>query len=95
MIDMKQYPLTYGRGVSCGFWSPIEWDAIISRLSERIERYLESNPIPEFRVDQVKEKFGGLRFYVNVSNEVIDQYILEAEIAVNELEKGFRDEIGN
>lgn len=93
MIDMKKYPLTYGLGVSCGFWSPIEWDAIISRLSERIERYLEENPIPEFRVDQVKEKFGGLRFYVNVSNEVIDQYILEAEREVESLEKFFKESV--
>jgi hypothetical protein len=93
MIDRSKYPLTYGLGVYCGFWAPEEWDAIIIRLSERIERYLESHPIPEFRVDQVKEKFGGLRFYVNVSNEVIDQYILEAEIAVNELEKGFREQL--
>jgi len=93
MIDRSKYPLTYGLGVYCGFWAPEEWDSIISRLSERIERYLEENPIPEFRVDQVKEKFGGLRFYVNVSNEVIDQYILEAEREVELLEKLLKESL--
>lgn len=93
MIDRSKYPLTYGLGVRSGYYAPAEWDGIISRLSERIERYLESHPIPDFRVDQVKEKLGGLRFYVSVPDEVIDQYIIEAEREVAILEKGFRENL--
>ena len=58
---------------------------IIDRLSERIEAYLVSHPDIDFRVDQVKEKFWGLRFYVNVANPVIDGFIVEAEQEVKRL----------
>lgn len=80
-----KYPRVYKYPIQCGFYSPADWMPIIDRLSERIEAYLVSHPDIDFRVDQVKEKFWGLRFYVNVVDPVIDGYILEAEREVKRL----------
>lgn len=85
-----KYPRVYKYPIQCGFYSPADWMPIIDRLSERIERYLVSHPDIDFRVDQVKEKFWGLRFYVNVSNPVIDGFIVEAEEEVKRLMKELR-----
>lgn len=85
-----KYPRVYKYPIQCGFYSPADWMPIIDRLSERIEAYLVSHSEIDFRVDQVKEKFGGLRFYVNVVNPVIDGYIEEAERAVQIIEHAGR-----
>ena len=73
-----KYPRVYSHPIRCGFYCPADWMEVIDRLSSRIESYLELHPEIDFRVDQVKEKFWGLRFYVNVVDSVIDGYILEA-----------------
>lgn len=86
----EKYPLVYNRGIRCGSYAPDEWDGIILDLSERISRYLELNSNPEFAVDQIKEKFGGLRYYVNMVIPEIDMYIREAELAVDELERSLK-----
>lgn len=56
--------------VSCG-WSDLLW-----KLCSDIEAL---RPNQDFKVVQIKEKFGGLRFYVQNSNESIDKLISEAE----------------
>jgi hypothetical protein len=81
----SKYPRVYKYPIRCGFYSPADWMPIIDRLSERIECYLVSHPDIDFRVDQVKEKFWGLRFYSSYSDPVIDGYILEAEREVKRL----------
>ncbi|MCK9428581.1 MAG: hypothetical protein M0R17_01050 [Candidatus Omnitrophica bacterium] len=87
-IKLKElYPKTYEKDIVCGFWAPDEWFDILNRLSEKIENYLIAHPGIEFQVMQVKEKFGGLRFYVNIVINEINQYIEEAEIEVYELQK--------
>ena len=86
----ERYPLVYGAGVYCGFWVPAEWSDIICELSSRISEYLESHTLEDFRVAQVKEKFGGLRFYVDGGNEIIEGYIRDAEDAVSSLERKLR-----
>jgi hypothetical protein len=80
-----KYPRVYLHPIRCGFYCPADWMEIIDRLSSRIESYLELHPEIDFRVDQVKEKFWGLRFYVSVSDPVIDGYILDAEREVKKL----------
>lgn len=90
--DLKQkYPRVYRYPIQCGFYCPADWMEIIDRLSARIESYLELHSEIDFRVDQVKEKFWGLRFYVNVSDPVIDGYILDAEREVKKLVDASRD----
>jgi len=65
-------------GFSCGDG----WYDIIWKLSEKIEKYNEEHK-KEFKEPieaiQVKEKFGGLRFYTNYSTDEVDKWIREAE----------------
>ena len=50
------------------------WIDIINNLTEDIDK-IE----PDFRISQIKEKFGGLRFYVTYHNQEIGQLISSAE----------------
>lgn len=88
---VSEYPLVYGSGVPCGFWCPVDWYEILEGLSRSISHQLERNPIEGFRVQQVKEKFGGLRFYVSASDETIDALIAHAENQVSEYEAALRE----
>lgn len=86
-----KYPKVYGKGIPCGSFFPEEWLSIIEELSVKIEDYLwEHSSIEDFRVDQIKEKFGGLRYYVSILDDTIDGYIREAEDNVNELERSIK-----
>jgi hypothetical protein len=59
-------------GFACGDgWFKLLWD-----LSEAIDK---TNPDENFNVQQVKEKFAGLRFYVSGSTKEINELISEAE----------------
>lgn len=61
-------------GVECGDG----WFNLIRDLCQKIKA---ENPPKEFKVSQIKEKFGGLRFYVNWSTDRINSLIDEAEHA--------------
>ena len=82
-----KYPTLYGRGVPCGVWVPIEWGEVILKLSADIESYITENGLVDFQVQQIKEKFGGLRFYVSHSDEYIDGLIRQAEEDVSVIEQ--------
>lgn len=88
------YPTLYGRGVPCGVWAPIEWFTVISQLSCDIEEYIIKNGLVDFQVQQIKEKFGGLRFYVSHSDEYIDGLIAQAERDVAIIEKKLKEDVG-
>lgn len=49
------------------------WNDLLDQLCEKIEIELDNAPELKkyFKVNQVKEKFGGLRFYVSGANEKI------------------------
>lgn len=83
----EKYSNVYSKGIRCGAYFPDEWLPIIEELSLKISNELIASDIKEFSVDQIKEKFGGLRYYVTGSNEKIDQFIVEAENKVYELER--------
>jgi hypothetical protein len=58
------------------------WFPIIYELSEKIQKEIDTwteEDRNNFSVAQVKEKFGGLRFYCNGENEKISEFIKEAE----------------
>lgn len=62
-------------GLECSDgWFDLIWD-----LCDSIKKTIESKGIDNFEVIQVKEKFGGLRFYCDNSTEEIDQLIRAAE----------------
>lgn len=60
-----------------GFECGDGWSNLIYSLCKDIELALEPND--EFEVKQVKEKFGGLRFYYSGGNEKINKLVDEAE----------------
>ena len=70
----KKFPYLYGyiRFFECDDG----WFEIIYNLSEKIHEI-----DPHVQATQVKEKFGGLRFYTNYGNEEINKVIREAESA--------------
>lgn len=74
-LSMQETCMCWGLDVGNG-WYGLLWD-----LCTGIQRVLDENPkLKEtFSVEQVKEKFGTLRFYVNGSNDEIDQFINTAE----------------
>lgn len=75
----KNYPLVYSTFPDCGFYPLVGWHDIIRELSEKIQKYLEERGSNGFEVKQVKEKFGGLRFYTNSVDTNIHAFILQAE----------------
>lgn len=65
-----------GRNLLYGFECSDGWFDLIHKLCVDISSL---NPPENFRVVQVKEKFGGLRFYVDGSTAEISQLIHQAE----------------
>ena len=55
------------RGENPALWSwvPVGWQAIVDRLCGDLENLLGDN-VGKMRVDQIKEKFAGLRFYYSI-----------------------------
>lgn len=67
---LKNYPRVYPSYPYCGIYVPEEWDDLIRDLSKELEKYLKnSRAKTNFKTAQVKEKFGGLRFYFECSDD--------------------------
>lgn len=62
--------------VYCGFSCPQGWMELLWDTCLHIEKL---RPGPEFKVAQVKEKFGGLRFYTDGASDAICRAIAAAE----------------
>lgn len=80
------FPLCFPTPPYCGFSAGIGWFEIIRELCAEIEKLISALPYKDhnFQVAQVKEKFGGLRFYVDFTldddvREKIYNFINEAE----------------
>lgn len=72
----KQAPFCWG--FECGDG----WEPLIRKLSQEVEAIIVALPEKErkkFRVKQVKEKFGTLRFYMGVAHDGIHAAIDRAE----------------
>lgn len=67
---LERIPDGWGRWIGCG----PGWYPILARLEERL-RQLD----PDYRVHQIKEKFGGLRFYWAGDYDAGDAAVDEAE----------------
>jgi len=79
---LDKYPTLYNQQHFWGFECGDGWYNIIDNLSGAIITY--TNPQTEFNVfnvviAQVKEKFGGLRFYADNTDRVVDGMIWLAE----------------
>jgi len=65
-------------GMECGNG----WFELIYDLSSKLEEIIASLPEDQqehYHVVQVKEKFGGLRFYLSAETDEMEDYISEAE----------------
>ncbi len=75
---ISKYPNIFGKE----FWFECDdgWFNIVDTLCENIENYRKTNKnISKIKAVQVKEKFGGLRFYINGGNDHIYELIENAE----------------
>jgi hypothetical protein len=94
----KNHPAFYG--ISCGDG----WHWLLSNLLEKINAYIENKnkwakpeeKITGFQIAQVKEKFGGLRFYSDGGDRYIDGLVSFAEeVSYNTCETcGTNQELG-
>jgi hypothetical protein len=84
---IEQYPLTFSNNPDWTY-SSLEcrggWFTILDRLFAAIEKHLETLPKKskvkkEFTIQQIKEKFGGLRVYVDGADDFIYDKILQTE----------------
>jgi len=76
----KSFPNLYREGLGTGVQDG--WFDLIYDLSSSIEKLILKEPEDEresYHVIQVKEKFGGLRFYMNRTTERMAELISEAE----------------
>ncbi len=74
--DMRNTCMCWGFAVGDG------WFSLLWKLSSDIQKELNKAPFAlrnDFIVTQVKEKFGGLRFYHYGGNDVIQKLIEDAE----------------
>ncbi len=86
-----RFPLCFERKGCCmsfGIEHGSGWNGIIERLLQKIEAHLAEkyaagfrDPDYGFQIDQMKEKYGTLRFYVMGADDQIFQWIDEAERA--------------
>ncbi len=78
---IKDHPLALSR-VTCGIYFGDGWNALISNLCDVVEQEIR-RLTPELQdqvyVVQIKNKFGGLRFYMNHTTPYIEGAIELAE----------------
>lgn len=85
----SKFPLCFSREGCCmtfGIECNSGWNGVIEELLSKIESHLAEHPslmqgeeYTRFQIDQIKEKFGGLRFYVSGGDEHIHKLIDETE----------------
>ena len=71
--DPKTTAMCWGLDVGDG------WFALIDNLCNDIQTYVNENHLPPVVATQVKEKFGGLRFYIGSGHPHIWDLINKAE----------------
>lgn len=83
---LERYPLLYGdlSYIECGQG----WIHLINGLSAKLEALIAAQHEPlrsMYRAEQVKEKFGALRFYMSSETEAMKLLIEEAEEASEQI----------
>ena len=79
----EKYPLMFSEPMG-GFCCGEGWWPILESLCSQIQHHIDwkakqGNHIPQVTVAQIKEKFGGLRFYYSGGDETIDGMVSMAE----------------
>lgn len=87
-IDIiKEFPAIYGTppydpkesALCFGFECGKGWYPLLHKLSKDINDIVVRDNLTDFRVQQVKEKFGTLRFYTNYGTDEIYKLISDTE----------------
>lgn len=69
-----------GGAFVCGCWCPRGWEKLVEDLVVEVEKLAVAQNLSLLRIDQIKEKFGGLRVYFNrVESEEIRNLVSSAE----------------
>jgi len=71
--EIKEFDISKAAGVGSG------WHGIIQPILNEINLYNKENPKDEIEIDQIKEKYGTLRFYTTGSPDYISGMISIAE----------------
>lgn len=86
MIDIeselkREFPDVYHEPVRCGAYAPTGWVTLLRELSDELEPLFVAFPKDKRPiVDQIKVKFGGLRFYISKGTQEIHNAITRAEV---------------
>lgn len=83
----EAFPLCFPEAPRCGFYVGEGWIPMLKELCANIEVELKKLPenLRNFHVDQVKEKFAGLRFYYSGPNP--DDGVIEVEVSEEVIQK--------
>lgn len=76
----KEYPLCF-KNNTLEFFPEHDkgWNNLIEELLRKIETHLKDNPDLAFQIDQIKQKYGTLRFYISGGDDKIYDLVTEAE----------------
>ena len=69
----------YNPDYTVGFCIGEGWYDLLKDLSQKIQDHVNKNPDASISITDIKEKFGGLRYYYNGGDEVIDDLVNDAE----------------
>ena len=61
--------LFHGKPPRVASWLPTGWMALVATLLEDLDAMLDEREAKRFEVEQIKEKFGGLRLYWRLGSE--------------------------
>lgn len=75
-----RFPGLYKEHPYCGAGWPVGWSGIIVRLSYLLDRHVRATGV-DFQLAQIKEKFGGLRFYYDGGDDFVRELVDAAEEA--------------
>lgn len=67
--------MSFNNEVKIDAWEGHPWYPAVLRASEQLTR-----EVPGYRIDQIKEKFNGLRFYITLPDELdTEEYQAKAD----------------
>jgi hypothetical protein len=76
---MSRYPTLFPNVAYRDFSVDQGWEPLLDNLCKQLVPIVEDAKLEDFSVDQVKEKFGGLRFYVSSMTKEGWELISKAE----------------
>ena len=66
------------REPDCGAWCPVGWQPMVEELCANLCKIVEEKNVV-FQIEQIKEKFGGLRFYYQGGDDNVTGMVRMAE----------------